>query len=648
MLKKRNLILLVMMFPTVVYASSGGGSDSFPLVGALFTEAFCSIHMSIFVLKPLSEMFGGENSKKLFWKMFYIRVGILLFFDIFITTFIALVDFFAVFIGAFLVVPICAAKTKTLINPKSNQVISNQVRSNNSTVNSNSAMMKGISLKCANCGAELKIDDKFCQYCGSAFDGNNVVVSVDEGQSVGTTVPKKIAISPSNFDNMYSLSENMMVEEFINRALSRAGIDKNTDLIPKEALKRKKILNMIFSVLVFIYVSLIFFHFSMYTYIIGFIILFIFYRMTKNFDLIKYLKKEIKSRPNEKVSNIVMNVKHSFMTDDSKKVFLSSIVVAIALPLVIFVNPRILYEKVDNGYGVRFYTFGLTNFTSVAIPETYKGEKVVSLRGNTFSNMFFLEKVSLPNTITEIRGQAFKNAYKLNNVNLPSNLEYLGGGAFYNCKSLTSIVIPDSVIYIGGEAFYNAESLENVRLSNNITEIRGNTFENCDSLKSINIPDRVTRVGGHAFYGCYSLEEVVITENSQLNEIGSSAFRRCNNLYSITIPYGTYVNERAFKESPTDINYFGQLDVVRNVVTIDNNGAITYIYTPKYGDIALTISNATVIGEYLHLTLNLNGGINKSVDLVCDGSTAYIYDDFYIVTTPYRYKATTTTFEFYY
>jgi hypothetical protein len=80
----------------------------------------------------------------------------------------------------------------------------------------------------------------------------------------------------------------------------------------------------------------------------------------------------------------------------------------------------------DGGYGVRYYAFGLTNFISATIPEEHNGKPVISLRGNTFSNMFFLKEVKLPDTITEIRGQAFKNCISLKSVNIPKNLEYLG------------------------------------------------------------------------------------------------------------------------------------------------------------------------------------------------------------------------------
>ena len=536
-MKKIKIFLMgtLLMIPTMVLASSG--DNMFSIGSALGIEAFVSIHMSIFVLIPLSRLISQDNSKKVFWILFILRAAILLFFDFFITTYIAMIDFFAVFIGAFLVVPILSLIKKQ--NPFQGKNTSNNNLVTSSTVSYNRT------LNCSKCGYTLKEDDKFCPNCGVNVASNTVI----------SNKPKEI-VNSSNFDSIYANSEDHLLEIFIKKELTKLGIENN-NLIPRDVLKRKNILNIIFSILLFVFISLIFFHFPIYTYIIGLIILFIFFKLTRKYDFLKYLKKEIKSRPNEKISNIVMNVKNSLVSDH-KIIRVVFILIAIILPLIIFVNPRIMYEKVHDGYAVRFYAFGLTNFKTVTIPETYKGEKVVSLRGNTFSNMPFLEKVELPNSIIEIRGQAFKNDKKLVEVNIPSNLEYLGGGAFYKCESITNITLPNTLNYMGGEVFYGASSLESIKLSNNLSEIRGNSFENCISLKSIIIPDKVTRIGGHAFYGDESLSEVIISENSKLEEIGSSAFRRCYSLNKITIPKDTIVNERSFKESPTLVYRYGE------------------------------------------------------------------------------------------
>ena len=407
-------------------------------------------------------------------------------------------------------------------------------------------------LKCKNCGGSIKATDKFCGNCGQPCNPSKQNTEIIE-----PPVQKKI-VTKANFDSMYNLTESQLLEEFINRQLSKLQIDKNSKVIPASLLKRKQILNILFVLLLFIYIILIFFHFPLLTYLIGLVLLIILFKYTRNYNMLKYLKKQIQERPSEKITNIIMNVQTTFVPNKTKPIFIVGIVAAIILPLIIFAKPITFYEKMDNGYGVRFYTFGLTNFKTVNIPETYKGEEIVSIRGNVFANMPFLEEVNLPNSITEIRGKAFKNDISLTKINIPNSLEYLGGSAFYNCSSLRSVKLPDTLTYMGGETFYNAYSLENIELSKNLQEIRGNTFEECSSLISIDIPDSVTRIGGHAFYGASRLSEVNITENSNLEEIGSSAFRECSSLLSIRVPKQTYINSRAFKNSPTSIYYYDE------------------------------------------------------------------------------------------
>lgn len=540
------MIISMLLFPCLVFASSGENDISIGM--CIGIEAFVTIHMSVFVLKPLSEMFSKDNSTKTFLTLFIIRAVFLLICDFFVTPWIFMVDFIAVFVGAFLVVPICALITKS----KNNGIISQTAVP--TTVQTPQEQIKGIELRCAKCNSILQITDKNCKKCGEPFDGNNVVVS--ENANATIEIPKKVAVSPSDFNPLYSLSDNEALERFIIKELEKVGMDKSSALMPSDLLKRKKILNVIFEILLFAYITLIFFHFPLYTYIIGIIILFIFLKITRKYNFIKYLKKQIKARPGEKISNIIIYEKNNLLKDNTKSLFIIGLFIAVVAPLIIFSTPKIFYEKTSGGYAVRYYAFGLTNYKTAVIPEYYKNEKVVGLRGNTFSNMRFLKSVKLPDSIVEIRGQAFKNCSSLSEVNIPKNLEYLGGGAFYNAKSIKKIELPDTLTYLGGESFYGAKSLEYIRLSNSLAEIRGDSFEYCTSLKSITVPDSVTRIGGHAFYGDNNLSEVTLTENSKLSEIGSSAFRQCSNLYTITIPRNTYVNERAFKESPTRVQYF--------------------------------------------------------------------------------------------
>lgn len=505
---------------------------------ALFMEAFVSIHMSVFVLLPLSKMISKENSKKTFWIMFGIRAFILLFFDFFITTGIAIVDFMLVFVGAFIVVPLTMGKKSVEDRKAAKEIIeTNKVLA---AAGGQGATAPGTPVE-----------------SGVAANGTAVNVAGEEGAGAQPQqAPVKKAVSRADFDPLFSMSEDDCLEEFIKREMSRAGIAEDQKLIPEDMLRRKNILSVIFAILLFVYVCLIFFHFPFATYAVGLVILVVYGFLTGRYKLLKYLKKEVKARPQEKISNIVMNVKTSLVPDYSKKLRLGLLAAAAACALLLFAKPRIFYEQAPGGVNVRFYAYGITNMTKVTIPETYNGEKVVGLRGNTFSNMLLLREVNLPDTITEIRGEAFKGCWILKKVNLPANLEYLGGGAFYNCSLLQEIDLPDSLNYIGGEAFYGCSGLQEIILPEGIAEIRGNTFEECTDLRMVKIPDSVTRIGGHAFYGDSSLEYVLLSPGSKLQEIGSSAFRCCDSLTEITLPRNVYINERAFKETPLGNIYY--------------------------------------------------------------------------------------------
>ena len=395
---------------------------------------------------------------------------------------------------------------------------STTITSTNSVVNNVSK--PNVIIKCAKCSAELSVNDKFCGNCGAAFDGDNV--TIEEGTP---TIP--VFVTAANYDSILSLSENEAVKQLIEREIKKTGLDLNTNLIPQDLYKRKKILNIIFCALVFIYVGMIFFHFPLITYFIGLIILLIMFFKTKSYNLEAFITKQIKARPDEKVSNIIMNIKNTLVVNNLNKIKVFGSIIAIILPLIIFFKPVIIYEQNGENYGVRYYIYGLTNFTSVSIPEKHNGKEVVSLRGNAFSNMYLLKEVSLPKKLT-----------------------YLGGESFYNCISLKKINLP-----VG------------------LTEIKGSTFENCSNLESITIPDNVTRIGGHAFYGNSSLNMVNISQNSKLREFGSSAFRMCSKLEKIYIPQGVYVNERAFKESPTRVLEYGS-----SKLEYDYN---TYLYINK-------------------------------------------------------------------
>lgn len=571
-MKNKNLLIGIFLFillcpiPTFAQAIPTENLTSVLLFIIIFT-----LLAALAYLYPLAQILHPDKKVRFFLLYLGIRLLILLIINSIDFNLTVLIDFGALIVGSIMISILRVKKTilstiiplensiphvaiKTLKCPKCGK---EYVTGNTYCTSCHTNLIANTSLKCSNCSGIIKVTDNFCQTCGIKLVGT---------QQAPEPLPSNTTITEAKVNTNLFNSADKILEELISKELQKIDFS-NTDRI-REVEKRKFIITLVFSLITFLFIVLIFFHFPIYVYALGLLLLIIYIYTLKKYTVVNYLKKEIKARPDDKMVNII-----SSLTNDKvqtcKIKHMIPMIVAIILPLFLFIKPVILYEETNDGYYVRFYAFGLTNMTSATIPEEYKGKKVIGLRGNTFSNMFFLKEVSLPDTIKEIRGQAFKNDRSLTTVTLPKNLEYLGGGAFYNCSSLTTITLPDTLKELRGETFMNCSSLTAITLPKNIPEIRGSTFEGCTSLTSIEIPTGVTRIGGHAFHGCHSLSSVTVPRT--VTEIGSSAFRQCSSLYTITLPSGAQVNERAFKESPTTVHYSGENTTPNNYYNTYND-----------------------------------------------------------------------------
>lgn len=291
---------------------------------------------------------------------------------------------------------------------------------------------------------------------------------------------------------------------------------------------------------------------------------------------VKFLCAEVRKQPDREISQVVSEL----TAEQSSRSFKIIGIAAFVLSFVIFIgctiNERFVWKTVDGGYSLSAYHPGLLKQSQqVEIPGTYQDQPVVAIGKGAFRSNSALRQVSIPNTVTLIDSAAFKGCSRLETIRLPEGLRTLNGESFMDCTSLRKIVIPEGVTEIRGNTFDGCVSLETVQLHDGIldihayafrgckalkaidlppkiTEIHAYTFENCTSLEKIHIPVGVTRIAAHAFYGCSALSQVSVPET--VKEIRSSAFRQCKSLQEIFLPKGVKVDEKAFKESPTEIN----------------------------------------------------------------------------------------------
>ena len=357
------------------------------------------------------------------------------------------------------------------------------------------------------------------------------------------------------FNAIYALEPKVILKKLIQQEIEKSG-EKASHLTTFSMSIKRGFLLILFGLITFSCSTAYFFYTPLPVCAIlialtALIILFFFRKLA----LEKELYKKLLSHPDADIHSVVLDSLERSHTTAMPPVmmFFLTAALAVAIPMVLFYQPKVLYSPYENGYMVTRYTKGIRNPEEVTIPSTYMGEPVLAIDSGAFQNSI-IQSVSLPQSITYIGGEAFSHAVNLEQIQIPYQVTVIKGNTFESCKNLQAVYLSEYTTSIHAYAFKDCRSLATITLPDGITEIKGNTFENCSSLTSIKIPEGVTRIGGHAFYGCYSLEDVYIP--STILEIGSSAFRSCVSLMTIKIPEETFINERAFKDSPTTIERY--------------------------------------------------------------------------------------------
>ena len=118
----------------------------------------------------------------------------------------------------------------------------------------------------------------------------------------------------------------------------------------------------------------------------------------------------------------------------------------------------------------------------------------------------------------------------------------------------------------------------------NVTVIDNGAFHECENLTSVTIPYGVTAINGFAFVKCTSLVSVMIPES--VTFIGDNVFLECKSLKSITIPSG--VSSSLTYQTFTQCDSLESINVDKNNSTYSSdNGALldkdkkTLIFCPR-------------------------------------------------------------------
>lgn len=193
----------------------------------------------------------------------------------------------------------------------------------------------------------------------------------------------------------------------------------------------------------------------------------------------------------------------------------------------------------------------------LVIPDTIKGNPVISIGDNAFGDCENLTSITIPESVTSIGIRAFWSCTSLASITIPESVTTIDDNAFAFCSKLTNVLIPGGVTLVGKGAFIRCSSLVNISVDEgnlNYSSIEGVLFTKAQSNLlffpsgregSYSIPDAVTSINGYAFDSCL-LSEVIIPDG--VTSIGLKAFGYSSQLTSIIIPEGlTLIEQETFR-----------------------------------------------------------------------------------------------------
>lgn len=229
-------------------------------------------------------------------------------------------------------------------------------------------------------------------------------------------------------------------------------------------------------------------------------------------------------------------------------------------------NGDFMFNRVHDDYNdTTNYIYTLCGYIGYGNGELYLNDSI-NWNGNisfekynigeyVFSNCDMLEKITIPNNITEIQNYAFLGCKSLKYLNIEdgedelklgiNDLDFYNYGLFKDC-SVENIYLGRNIIFDTTDNFTGSPfgdhntSLKNVIIGNSVTKIGSNDFRNCTGIKHVIIGKNVDDIDEYSFENCDN--HIVINFSNYINTNDKNTeyyYNLCDNAKEI-LNYSSY------------------------------------------------------------------------------------------------------------
>lgn len=147
-----------------------------------------------------------------------------------------------------------------------------------------------------------------------------------------------------------------------------------------------------------------------------------------------------------------------------------------------------------------------------------------------FSGCTALERLTVPDTLTELGKEAFARCAALEQVPFLPQIETLAAGAFRDCLSLREVRLHNGLRQLEQQTFAGCKKLRCVTFPSRLEAIEAGALEDCVSLQLEESLPLVTQIGENAFAGCAAITAL---ELPAVEVISGNAFWGCSALTSL-------------------------------------------------------------------------------------------------------------------